>query len=242
MLISNTGNANIISNNYANGKKNFQSSMSNISSGKSSSATGSANIKNDQLIRSESVSAIKSLKTTKNSTSSNQTDNSSAGKINDQVSMTKSSESSEFNLYTAAAKLKGSVNSQSENSAETTNKSENNNKAADELETNTTNSSSVNLAGQIKEVEEVISTISKAREDLNAQKAGSSGSSGRMENTRQALLAYEDNLQNAETKVRDIDMASETTMFSKNQILHSSSNAMLAQANQLDGNVLRLIG
>jgi len=236
MLISNTGNANIIPNNYANGKRNFQSSMSNISSGKSLTATGSANIKIDQLIRSESVSAIKALKTTENSTSSNQTDNSSAGKINDQVSMTKSSESSELNLYTAAAKLKGSVNSQSENSAETTNKSENNNKAADELETNTTNSSSVNLAGKM---EEVISTISKAREDLNAQKAGSSG---RMENTRQALLAYEDNLQNAETKVRDIDMASETTMFSKNQILHSSSNAMLAQANQLDGNVLRLIG
>lgn len=239
MLISNTGNANIIPNNYANGKINFQSSMSNISSDKSSTTTGSANIKIDQLIRSESGSAIKALKTTENSTSSNQTDNSSAGKIIDQVSMTKSSESSELNLYTAAAKLKGSVNSQSENSAETTNKSENNNKAADELETNTTNSSSVNLAGKM---EEVISTISKAREDLNAQRAGSSGSSGRMENTRQALLAYEDNLQNAETKVRDIDMASETTMFSKNQILHSSSNAMLAQANQLDGNVLRLIG
>lgn len=199
MLISNTGNANIIPPAYANGKGNFQSSMSNLSSRISFTAKDPA-------------------------------------KINDQVSVTKSSESGELNIYTASAKLKGSVKSQSENSAETTKKSENNNDAVDELETDTTNSSSADLAGQM---EEAINTISKAREDLNAQIAGSSG---RMENTRLALLAYEDNLPNAETKVRDIDIARETTTFYKYQVLSSVSNAMLGQANQINSNALSLMG
>jgi flagellin len=64
----------------------------------------------------------------------------------------------------------------------------------------------------------------------------------RVEQTRSGLLTYEDNLRAAESKIRDVDMARETTIFSKYQVLTNASNAMLAQANQLPSTVLQLLG
>jgi flagellin len=45
----------------------------------------------------------------------------------------------------------------------------------------------------------------------------------------------------AESTIRDVDMASEMTQFSKNQILSQAGTAMLAQANQLGQGVLQLL-
>lgn len=64
----------------------------------------------------------------------------------------------------------------------------------------------------------------------------------RFTQTRDALLSYEDNVRAAESKVRDVDMARESTTFAKYQILSQASNAMLAQANQLPQSVLQLLG
>jgi flagellin len=64
----------------------------------------------------------------------------------------------------------------------------------------------------------------------------------RIENTSSGLLSYEDNLTAAESKIRDVDMARETTIFAKYQILVNASNAMLAQANQMPSTVLQLLG
>ena len=72
----------------------------------------------------------------------------------------------------------------------------------------------------------LIDYVSNQRATLGAQQ-------NRMKETRAGLLSYEDNLRSAESKVRDVDMASESTKFSKFQILSQISNAMLAQANQL---------
>lgn len=235
MLFFNAENTNIIPNTYTNRNNNFRSLTKNLSSVSRSSTNDNASNKINQLIRSGSENTTKVVQNTENSTSSSETDNSSTGKINDQVSMTKSSGSGELTLYTALAKLKGSNNSQSENSTENTNKNENNN-LADELETSTTSSSPVNLAGQMKEM---IITLSKAREDLDTQRGGNSG---RMENSRQALLAYEDNLRSTESYIRDMDMTHEATTISKYQSLTTMSNAMLGQANQIDNNHLRLLG
>jgi flagellin len=49
------------------------------------------------------------------------------------------------------------------------------------------------------------------------------------------------NQQAAESQIRDVDFASETATFTKNQILMQSATAMLAQANSLQQNVLRLL-
>jgi len=52
---------------------------------------------------------------------------------------------------------------------------------------------------------------------------------------------YLDNLAAAEGVIRNVDMAQESTKFSRNQILVQSSTAMLAQANSASQNVLSLL-
>ncbi|MBN1243001.1 MAG: flagellin, partial [Spirochaetales bacterium] len=50
-----------------------------------------------------------------------------------------------------------------------------------------------------------------------------------------------ENLQAAESRIRDTDMAAEMVEYTKNQILLQASNAMLAQANQKTTSVLQLL-
>ncbi len=79
-----------------------------------------------------------------------------------------------------------------------------------------------------------INKISEVRATLGAQQV-------RMEHTAAGLTSYEDNLRAAESKIRDVDMARESTLFAKNQILTNAANAMLAQANQLPQSVMQLL-
>ena len=51
----------------------------------------------------------------------------------------------------------------------------------------------------------------------------------------------EQNMQAAESVIRDADFALETTQFTRNQILSQSSTAMLSQANMLPQSVLSLL-
>jgi flagellin len=51
-----------------------------------------------------------------------------------------------------------------------------------------------------------------------------------------------ENLQAAESRIRDVDMASEMVEYVKNQILIQSGTAMLAQANTKPQTVLQLMG
>ena len=94
---------------------------------------------------------------------------------------------------------------------------------------------SVRSADAVGKLAKAIDFIANARASNGAQQ-------NRLEFTRSGLLAYEDNLRAAESKIRDVDMARESTDFAKFQILNQVSNAMLAQANQLPGQVLQLIG
>jgi flagellin len=50
-----------------------------------------------------------------------------------------------------------------------------------------------------------------------------------------------ENLQAAESRIRDLDMAKEMTTFTKNNILAKAATAMLAQANALPQGVLQLL-
>lgn len=50
-----------------------------------------------------------------------------------------------------------------------------------------------------------------------------------------------ENLQNAESRIRDVDMADEMTRFSKESILQQAATSMLAQANQQNQGVLSLL-
>jgi flagellin len=50
-----------------------------------------------------------------------------------------------------------------------------------------------------------------------------------------------ENLQAAESRIRDLDMAEEMMAFTKNNILQQAATAMLAQANQQPQSVLQLL-
>ncbi len=80
-----------------------------------------------------------------------------------------------------------------------------------------------------------IDHIADSRASIGAQQS-------RLQQTRSGLLAYEDNIRAAESKIRDIDMARESADFAKSQILMQIGNAMLAQANQIPAQAIQLIG
>ncbi|MGN0665398.1 MAG: flagellin [Huintestinicola sp.] len=64
----------------------------------------------------------------------------------------------------------------------------------------------------------------------------------RLEHKIDNMNVTKENLTSAESRIRDTDMATEMTNFTKNQILSQASQAMLAQANQLPQGVLQLLG
>jgi flagellin len=64
----------------------------------------------------------------------------------------------------------------------------------------------------------------------------------RMEQTLSGLRNYEENIRATESRIRDVDVAFETTQFAKYSILTQIGTAMLAQANALPGGVMSLVG
>ncbi|MDR2076377.1 MAG: flagellin, partial [Desulfovibrio sp.] len=64
----------------------------------------------------------------------------------------------------------------------------------------------------------------------------------RLENTVANLQIQAENMQAAESRISDVDVATEMTEFTKNQILSQAAVAMLAQANSLPQLALQLIG
>lgn len=83
-------------------------------------------------------------------------------------------------------------------------------------------------------VDTALRVISKQRADLGAYQ-------NRLQMAIGGLDIGAENLQAAESRIRDTDMASAMVQFVKNQILVQSSTAMLAQANQKPQSVLQLL-
>ena len=63
----------------------------------------------------------------------------------------------------------------------------------------------------------------------------------RLEHTLNNLSSYEENLTASESRIRDVDMASEMIQFTKYQILQQAGTSMLAQANSAPQSVLSLL-
>ncbi|HPO01844.1 flagellin [Treponema zuelzerae] len=83
-------------------------------------------------------------------------------------------------------------------------------------------------------LDEALKKVSKQRADLGAYQ-------NRLEYTMKGLAVGAENLQAAESRIRDTDMAKEMVDFTKNQILSQAGTAMLAQANQSTQGVLSLL-
>jgi len=86
-----------------------------------------------------------------------------------------------------------------------------------------------------------IGTLDEALKRVNKQRADLGAYQNRLEYTMKGLGVGAENLQAAESRIRDTDMAKEMVDFTKNQILSQAGNAMLAQANQSTQGVLSLL-
>ncbi|MBA7618868.1 Flagellar filament 30.7 kDa core protein [subsurface metagenome] len=96
--------------------------------------------------------------------------------------------------------------------------------------------STVETANQaIGLVDSALTVVSRQRADLGAYQ-------NRFEMAVKGVAVAAENMQAAESLIRDTDMASEMVAFVKNQILVQSGTAMLAQANLKPQSVLQLLG
>jgi len=86
-----------------------------------------------------------------------------------------------------------------------------------------------------------ITVLDSAIDRVSGQRAKLGAYQNRLEHTINNLTVAGTNLQAAESRIRDLDMAKEMMNFTKLNILMQAGNSMLAQANQLPQNVLQLL-
>ncbi|MDR1329531.1 MAG: hypothetical protein LBK23_08035 [Oscillospiraceae bacterium] len=87
-----------------------------------------------------------------------------------------------------------------------------------------------------------LDTLDQALTYVTAERSKLGAAQNRLEYTQNSLDISAENLTNAESRIRDVDMAKEMTQFTKMNILFQASTAMLAQANALPQGVLQMLG
>ncbi|MER2002478.1 MAG: flagellin [Carnobacterium inhibens] len=88
--------------------------------------------------------------------------------------------------------------------------------------------------GNIDMLDDAITKVSDARATFGAQQ-------NRLDHTINNLTTTKENLSEANSRIRDVDMAEEMMSFTKSNILSSAATSMLAQANQMPQSVLQLL-
>lgn len=86
-----------------------------------------------------------------------------------------------------------------------------------------------------------MTSIQNAIDLVSAERSRLGAYQNRLEHTINNVNTTAENLQAAESRIRDTDMAKEMMEFTKNNILSQASQAMLAQSNQMPQGVLQLL-
>lgn len=86
-----------------------------------------------------------------------------------------------------------------------------------------------------------IGVLDMALQKLSKQRADLGAYYNRLDMTSRGLMTAYENIQAAESRIRDADMAEEMVGFTKNQVLTQTGTAMLSQANMHSQSVLRLL-
>jgi flagellin len=94
---------------------------------------------------------------------------------------------------------------------------------------------SLGTSGILATVDGLINAVSKQASELGAVQ-------NRLSYTLSNLSTYSENLTSAQSNIQDVDMASEMTEFTKDQILEQAGISMLSQAEQNPQAVLKLLG
>ena len=87
----------------------------------------------------------------------------------------------------------------------------------------------------------VVSALTNGIQDVATERAGLGASQSRLELAQSSLQVEYENLSSAISRIRDVDVAQESTQFARFNILVQSGTAMLAQANQTPQTVLKLL-
>ena len=91
-----------------------------------------------------------------------------------------------------------------------------------------------NAQAAVDKIKAAINKVSDVRGTLGATQ-------NRLDHTINNLSVMTENIQDAESTIRDVDVAEEMMAYTKNNILIQSAQAMLAQANQVPQGVLQLL-
>lgn len=87
-----------------------------------------------------------------------------------------------------------------------------------------------------------MASIDIALSSINSFMANLGANQNRLQYTMDNIDVMRNNFSAAESAIRDVDMAAEVTLFTKNQILQQTGMAMLAQANSAPQQILQLLG
>lgn len=98
----------------------------------------------------------------------------------------------------------------------------------------------INISSQ-KDASEAIETINSAVESVSRERSKLGAIQNRLEHTIKNLDNSAENLQAAESRIRDVDMAKEMVNLTKQNILQQAAQAMLAQANSAPQGILQLL-
>ncbi|HBL83437.1 MAG: flagellin [Clostridiales bacterium GWF2_38_85] len=86
-----------------------------------------------------------------------------------------------------------------------------------------------------------VSLVENAITEVNTTRAGYGAQQNQLEHASNNMATTKENLQSAESRVRDVDMAEEMMNYTKNNILLQAAQSMLAQANSQPQGVLQLL-
>ena len=86
-----------------------------------------------------------------------------------------------------------------------------------------------------------LSTIDAVIADVSTQRAAFGAAQNALEHTVNSLTVASENFTASESRIRDLDVASEMVKFTKTQILQQAGTAILAQANSAPQNILTLL-
>jgi flagellin len=92
-----------------------------------------------------------------------------------------------------------------------------------------------------KDFSDNLEVLDAAIKEVSAQRSQLGAWQNRLDHSIKNLDTSSENLQAAESRIRDVDMAKEMMEFTKNNILQQAAQAMLAQANQAPQGVLQLL-
>ena len=94
--------------------------------------------------------------------------------------------------------------------------------------------SGTNARNYLDQIDAAIANVFNRRSALGAYQ-------NRLDSTVQSLSIAIENLQSSESRIRNVDIASETATLTKNQVLQQASISILAQANQMPNLAMKLL-